>query len=67
LVDNFSCGSIMPLPLRTPWRENQGVATILASAFVLWLLLAPVFDASVAAEGLILAAAAAFWSHLADL
>ena len=57
----------MPLPLRTPWRENQGVATILASAFVLWLLLAPAFDASVAAEGLILAAAAAFWSRLADL
>jgi hypothetical protein len=39
----------------------------LASAFVLWLLLAPSFDASVAAEGLILAAAAAFWSRLADL
>jgi hypothetical protein len=67
LVDNFTRGSIMPLQLRSPWRENQGVATILASAFVLWLLLAPSFDASVAAEGLILAAAAAFWSRLADL
>jgi hypothetical protein len=49
LVDNFPHGSILPLPICGPWRENQGVATILTSAFVSWLLPAPAFDVSVAA------------------
>ncbi len=57
----------MPISIRKMWREYPGVAAILAGAFVLWLLLAPVIDASVAVEGLILAAAIAAWSRLADL
>ncbi|HXP13024.1 MAG TPA: hypothetical protein VN795_05130 [Stellaceae bacterium] len=57
----------MLISIRNPWREYLGVAAISAGAFVLWLLLAPTFDALVAVEGLILAAAAAAWSRLADL
>ena len=67
LVDNFMYSSTMPMSTRNLWRDYPGVAAISAGAFVLWLLLAPVFDASVAVEGLILAATAAIWSRLADL
>ena len=60
----------MSISIRKLWREYPGVTAIVAGAFVLWLLLAPALDASVAVEGLILAAAAAAaaaWSRLADI
>ena len=59
--------SAMSISIRNLWREYPGVAAIAAGAFVLWLLLAPALDASVAVEGLILAAAVTIWSRLADL
>jgi hypothetical protein len=57
----------MSILIRNLWREYPGVAAIFAGAFVLWLLLAPALNASVAVEGLILAAAVTAWSRLADL
>ncbi len=59
--------SIMPMSTRNLWRDYPGVAAISVGAFVLWLLLAPALDAAVAVEGVILAAAVAVWSRLADL
>ena len=57
----------MSILIRDLWREYPGVAAIAVGAFVLWLLLAPALDASVAVVGLILAAAVTVWSRLADL
>ena len=59
--------STMPMSIRNLWRDYPGVAAIPVGAFVLWLLLAPALNASVAVEGLILAAAVTVWSRLADL
>ncbi len=66
-MDNFIYSSTMPMSIRNLWRGYPGVAAISVGAFVLWLLLAPALNASVAVEGLILAAAVAVWSRLADL